>query len=427
MIRKLVLLVYNLLLPVVFLLGFPGWVVKMLKRGGYGTGLLERFSWYDRELEYEPAGVVYVHAVSVGEVLIALKLISEWQGRYPEDSFVLAPTTTTGLLVAKEKAPQGVRVIYSPLDFKWVLRRVFKRFEPKQIVLIEAEAWPNMLDLANQVKIPVGLANARLSARSEKRYKQFSGFVEPMFEMIDRACVQERSDLNRWASVGIRKDRIEVTGSIKFDQSGSAVPQKRAEFQAMLDAFGRGRKVVMAISTHAGEEAYIGEVVKELGDEVLYVAVPRHAERREEVSRDLRSLEYEVVLRSAFSSPSCPEQACLVVDSTGELRDWTAHADVVVVGKSFLGEGGQNPTEAIAAKVPVVVGPHMGNFEPLVSMLKSAGAVCPVTSSSELKSALEKCLHGGLDVVKQVEAAYDVLHVHQGATGRTVEILRVVG
>lgn len=425
MMRRAVLLIYNLLLPVVFLLGFPGWVVKMLKRGGYGTGLLERFSWYDREVEYEPAGVVYVHAVSVGEVMIALKLLNEWRLRYPEDIFVLAPTTTTGLLVAKEKAPEGVRVIYSPLDFKWVLRRVLRRFEPKQIVLIEAEAWPNMLNLANKKKIPVGLANARLSARSERRYKKFSGFVEPMFGMIDRACVQERADLNRWASVGIRKDRIEVTGSIKFDQSGAAVPRKREEFQRMIDAFGRGRKVVMAISTHPGEEKCIGEVVRELGDDVLYVPVPRHAERREEVSRDLRSLGYEVVLRSVFRSIGCPQKACLVVDSTGELRDWTAHADVVVVGKSFLGEGGQNPTEAIAAKVPVVAGPAMGNFEPLVTMLKSAGGICSVRSQEELKSALLRCLEYGVDVVKQVEAAGEVLHVHQGATARTVEILRV--
>ncbi|GAA5494570.1 3-deoxy-D-manno-octulosonic acid transferase [Rubritalea halochordaticola] len=424
MIGAAVLLLYNLLLPLVFLLGFPGWLIKMLKRGGYGTGLLERFAWYDESVEYEPAGVVYVHAVSVGEVMIALKLIHQWQADYPQDRFVLAPTTTTGLLVAKEKAPVGVRVVYSPLDFRWVLQRVFKRFEPKQIVLIEAEAWPNMLGVAKRMGVPVGLANARLSSRSERRYKKFSGFVEPMFGMIDQACVQERADLNRWASVGIRRDRIEVTGSIKFDQLGAAGPQRRGEFQRMLDVFGEGRKVVMAISTHAGEEAYIGGVVQNLGEEVLYVAVPRHAERRQEVARSLKSLGYEVVLRSAFHGPRESDEACLIVDSTGELRDWTAHADVVVVGKSLLGEGGQNPTEAIAAGVPVVAGPSMGNFEPLVSMLRDAGGIAIVRDEGELLSALRRCLEGGVEVAKQCGAALEVLHVHQGAAARTVEILR---
>lgn len=420
--RCLVLGIYNLLLPLVFVVGFPGWLVKMLKRGGFGTGLLERFGFFKEEREFESCGVVYVHAVSVGEVLIALKLIREWLMRYPGDRFVLAPTTSTGHAVARASAPDGVRVIYSPLDFGFVLRSVFKRFEPKQIVLIEAEVWPNMLAVAEGMGIAVGLANARLSARSERRFLKVSGLVRPMFGMIGRACVQEKGDRERWAAVGIDLEAIEVTGSIKFDQGGASLPTRRDEFQWMIDGVGAGKRVVMAVSTHAGEEKFLGEAVKELGDGVVYVVVPRHAERRAEVAKDLRGVGFRPVLRSDFRSGAGD---CLVVDSTGELRDWTAHADVVLIGKSFLGEGGQNPTEAIAARVPVVTGANMGNFEPLVSMLVKAGGLVKVASVEELVSALRDALDGGEKVDQQVDAALEVLAVHQGATGRTVEVLRI--
>ena len=421
----MVRVLYNLLLPLVLVLGVGPWVIKMLKRGGFGTGLLERVGIYKESIDFEPSGVVYVHAVSVGEVLIALKLIAAWQVEHPQDTFVLAPTTATGHAVAIESAPANVRVIYSPIDLPFVVANVFKRFEPRQIVLIESEVWPNLLSMASKRGIPITVGNARLSARSERRYQKVGWLVKPIFALFDKVGVPEEADKLRWQSIGVPAPALEVTGSIKFDQSGAASAQKRPEFQQMIDGFGADRPVVMALSTHAGEEKLIATAMQEVAGNALCVIVPRHAERRAEVKADLESLGYEVVLRSDYKKPNSPEKACFVIDSTGEMRDWTAQASVAIVGKSFLGKGGQNPTEAIAARVPVITGPDMSNFEPLVSMLKKAKGIVSVESPSELAGAIDKLLNDNYPSTTMLDDAIGVLKLHQGATARTVKALRI--
>ena len=420
--RSLVILAYNLILPFFFILSFPLWLIKMAKRGGIGSGLLERFSWFEEQAEFEKQGVVYIHAVSVGEVLIAIKLIKEWLVQYPDERILLVPTTATGNAVAKEHAPEGVRVIYSPLDFSFIVTRVFNRFQPKQIILMESEIWPNLLNVARKMKIPVSIANARLSARSEGRYQKLGFMLKPLLEMISMLCAQDEGDQQRWVNVGVDESKVVVTGSVKFDQSGAVKPQQREGFSAMLDTVGGGANVpvVMAISTHAGEEAWIAEALSSRKNDLLLVIAPRHAERRSEVKLDLEGVGYSVMLRSENLSQS----DCLIIDSTGELRDWTAHADVVIVGKSILGKGGQNPTEAMAAGVPVIVGPFMRNFEPLVSDLKSQGGVTEIITEKELEQAVMDLL-GNADLrSKQTVAAKEVLKSHQGATIRTVDVLK---
>lgn len=420
----LIRLIYNLLLPLVLLLGVGPWVLKMLKRGGFGTGLLERIGIYQEELDFEPSGVVYIHAVSVGEVLIALKLIAAWQEQFPEDEVVLAPTTATGHAVAVEQAQASVRVIYSPVDIPIVVRLMLRRFEPKQIVLIESEVWPNLLAMADKRGIPITVGNARLSARSERRYLKLKSLVWPIFSLFSKVGVPEVADKQRWGNIGVPDDSLVVTGSIKFDQQGAATPQRRSEFQEMLDSFGVGRKVVMALSTHAGEEALIAQAL--LGVDALCVIVPRHAERRDEVKSDLAKLGYDVVLRSQFEKRvQRSGGSCFVIDSTGEMRDWTAHADVAIIGKSFLGKGGQNPAEAIAAGVPVITGPDMSNFEPLITMLRKVRGVEVLSGPAELTDAVGRALERDFIDSDQLENAKDILKSHQGATQRTVNALRV--
>lgn len=415
--------VYNILMPFLILLGVGPWVIKMLKRGGFGTGLLERVGIYKESIDFEASGVVYVHAVSVGEVLIALKLIEAWHTEHPQDRFVLAPTTATGHAVAVNSATEFVRVIYCPIDFPFVLAGMIKRFEPKQIVLVESEVWPNLLAMAAKRGIPITVANARLSASSERRYLKLKSLVQPIFSLFARVGVPELADKQRWQNIGVSADSLEVTGSIKFDQAGAAAPQQRSQFKEMLDLFGGDRKIVMALSTHAGEEALIAEAM--LGIDALCVIVPRHAERRDEVRSNLQKLGYEVVLRSQFKQASDPAGACFVIDSTGEMRDWTAHADVAIVGKSFLGKGGQNPAEAIAAGIPVITGPDMSNFEPLVTMLREVKGIEQLTDISELRGAIAASLDGDFENPDQLDAAKKVLGLHQGATQRTVEYLRI--
>jgi len=395
--------------------------MKMLKRGGFGSGLLERFSFYREEGFFEKQGAVYIHAVSVGEVLVAIKLIKVWLGKYPDERFLLVPTTATGHAVAREHAPQGVRVIYSPLDFSFILRRVFRRFEPKQIVLIESEIWPNMLRVAEKMGIPVQIANARLSPRSEKRYLKLGFILRPLLGMLDKLCALDASDQFRWEAVGVDREKVLVTGSVKFDQSGVAKPMLREDFTEMLEGVSYGKKVVMAISTHAEEEAWITSGLREIWNQVCLVIVPRHAERRAEVKRELEAVGCEVVLRSEYTEKS---GACLVVDSTGELRDWTAHADLVIVGKSIIGKGGQNPTEAMSVSVPVICGPNMRNFEPLVTQLKVMGGIGIFDGKTEMLGYVRKLLFEDNGERKsQTAAALKMLESHQGATLRTVNFL----
>jgi len=418
---RLVLGLYRLLLPLLFLIALPGWLVRMGRRGGFGSGLRERFSIYSRPEESEPCAEVHLHSVSVGETMIALKLIRAWQGRSPGKRFVLAVGTATGHAVAVEANLEGVRVTYAPFDFPICVSRYLNRFEPSQIVLVEGEAWPHLLLACRKRGVPVRLVNARLSPRSEARYRKVASIVRPVFGMLDAVAAQEPADIARWETLGVSRDKITVTGSSKFDPGAAALPATRAEFGAMLDAFGKDRPVILAASTHGDEEAWIGKALHQSG--ALYAVVPRHAERRAEVRSALEAEGYEVILRSAFHPPRDPSKACFVIDSTGELRDWTAHAALVVIGKSILGIGGQNPAEAILARRPLLFGPHMENFEPLASSLVAANGAVRFRDRPAFLDALRDLLSNPARREQMCDEASRILNVHAGATGRILDLL----
>jgi 3-deoxy-D-manno-octulosonic-acid transferase len=404
------LLIYRLLLPLLFLAAFPGWIVKMLRRGGFGTRLGERAAIYRTETEFEPHGAVHIHAVSVGEALLALKLIREWLLQEPGRRFVLATGTATGHAVATSAVIPSVRVTYAPLDFRFMVRRYLKRFEPAQIVLIEGEAWPHLLLACRRRGIPVSLVNARMSPRS-------------LFAMLDAVAIQEAEDAEIWRDLGVPPERIHHTGSLKFDPGGGgARPVRRPEFQEMLDAFGKNRRVVLAASTHAGEAAWIAAAIRAAAPDALPVIVPRHAERRAEVRTELERAGFEAVLRSSFQPPDDGRDHVLVIDSTGELRDWTAHADVVIIGKSFLASGGQNPGEAIIAEKPVIFGPHMENFQPLADRLVAANGCIRTLDETELRKAIVTALDPQA-AAAMIRSATRILERHEGATQRTIALL----
>ena len=414
------LLIYRLLLPPLFLAAFPGWIVKMLRRGGFGTGLGERLAIYKSPLEFEPCGAVHVHAVSVGESLLALKLIRAWKLRDADQRFVLATGTATGHAVATAAGIPDVRVTYSPLDFPWMVGIYLKRFEPSRIILIEGEAWPHMLLACRRKQIPVSLVNARMSPRSARRYRRFAAWVRPVFSMLDAVAIQEAEDADIWEDLGVDRKKIHLTGSLKFDPDG-AVPTKRPAFQNLLDAFGN-RPVVLAASTHVGEDAWIATAIREAAPDALAVIVPRHAERRAEVTAELQAAGHPVVLRSNFTPERITPSHVLVIDSTGELRDWTAHADVVIIGKSFLETGGQNPCEAILAGKPVIFGPHMENFEPLASRLVASESCLRVSDQNSLVLAIRQAMDP-LKSASMTRHATSVLATHEGATERILDLL----
>ncbi|MEI6676441.1 MAG: glycosyltransferase N-terminal domain-containing protein, partial [Verrucomicrobiota bacterium] len=272
------LAIYRLLLPLLFLAAFPGWIVKMLRRGGCGTRLGERVARYAGSLDADPRGAVHLHAVSVGEAMLALKLIREWHLRTPEQPFVLATGTATGHAVATTAQLAHVRVTYAPLDFPSMVRRYLRHFAPSQIILIEGEAWPNLLVACRSLNLPVSLVNARLSPRSAARYRRFAAWVRPVFGMLDALAIQDPEDAAIWQQLGVAAEKIHATGSLKIDPGSGQPPTRQPEFQALLDALaGPGRPIILAASTHAGEEPWIASAIRHAVPDALILIAPRHA------------------------------------------------------------------------------------------------------------------------------------------------------
>ena len=421
--RFIFLLIYNLLLPVFLVISIPGYLIKMKKRGGFGTGLSERFGIYRKPASQEPQGGLYVHAVSVGETFIALKFIREWCKTHSEP-VILATSTATGHQVARDAALPNVRPLYSPLDVPGLAGRCLDRFKPRAVVLIEAELWPNFAEACHSRKIPMVMVNARLSPRSEGRYAKVRGITQLLFERLTALAAQNENDKGRFARIGVNPDIITAPGSIKFDVMGDAPKEIREDFRSILDTLRGGKPVVLAASTHAGEEALIATAIREAG--AFPLIVPRHAERRPQVTADLQQAGFTPLLRTAGEIPAeIPANVCYVADTTGELRDWTALADAVIIGKSFLAKGGQNPVEAIAARKPVITGPDMTNFADLVALLKADDAIV-CCEAGELAAEIRKALSNTPAIQERTQRAFNALHVHSGATRRTVELVETL-
>jgi 3-deoxy-D-manno-octulosonic-acid transferase len=418
--------IYNLLWPIGLLLFLPRYLFKMFRRGGYRTKFGQRLGWYDTDVRLRLAEQrsTWLHAVSVGEVAIALKLAKALRDLEPDLRCVLTTTTTTGFAFASKSAWPWIEVMYSPLDFWPIIRGAFELVQPARIILVEAEVWPNFVAIAHARRIPVALVNARLSPRSERRLHRFRFFVVPTFQLLDLLCAQQPEDADRWAAIGVRHDRIHVVGSIKYDPANISIdptiPQK-----ILRDLRLENSLVLLCGSTHRGEEEALARISRDLRaqfPDIFLIIAPRHIERAGEIRRTLEQLGLRVVLRSRLGDTNVPPD-CLLIDSTGELRDWYAVATVVFVGKSLTAHGGQNPVEAIAAGKPVVFGPHMENFAALArALLEKRGAI-RVSSTIELQEAIVDLLRDDTLRGNLAANARTVLEKHRGATARTAQLI----
>lgn len=432
-----ILLIYNVCLPVVLLLSLPGYIVKMIRRGGYSGHLRQRFGFYPKEIDEKLKGgndAIWVHAVSVGEVLIAVKMIEELKRQRPEQAVVLSTTTSTGMAVAKDRCADMV-VIYSPLDFPWIVFAALRRIQPSQLVLVEAEVWPNLVCVAQRKGIPVSLINARLSDRSERRLAAFGFLVRPIYSLLDRVLVQSEDDISRMQNIGVRAEVIQLVGSIKYDLDMASKPELVETLEKELSRLfgGEVRPVLLAGSTHKGEEEMIGKACLKIGGAVpglFYIVVPRHFERTEKILARLRKAGLRPFLRTDMALEgrgSCRsaigQYDTLVVNTTGELLAWYFVANIAVIGKSFLSTGGQNPVEAILAGKPVITGPDMSNFASLMRGLEKAGGVRKVADMDELVVAVKEILTEPEEAERMTQAALSVLADHKGATERTAGIL----
>jgi 3-deoxy-D-manno-octulosonic-acid transferase len=307
------------------------------------------------------------------------------------------------------------------------MRRAFSVIRPARILLIEAEVWPNLAGEAHTRRIPLVLVNARLSPRSERRYRRFRFFVAPIFRLLDLVCVPEGKDIERWTALGVPRDRIDVTGSIKFDPDAQSESQAIAtSLRDVLPTFSPDSLVLFGGSTHHGEEKILAEIFLRLRQQFpplrLFIA-PRHVERLQEVRADLAAFPLRIVLASESLQGRAADADCILLDTTGELQQWYAIATVVFVGKSLTTRGGQNPVEPIFAGKPVVFGPHMENFASLAKRLVSRNGAIQVADVDSLRRAVAELLRDGDARKRLVQNARAALIEHQGATGRTAALI----
>jgi 3-deoxy-D-manno-octulosonic-acid transferase len=419
-------LIYNLLFPFALLLFLPGYIIKMFRRGNYRNKFGQRLGLYDRvtrsKLARQPN--TWMHAVSVGEVMIALKLAAKMKERELDLHLALTTTTTTGFALAHRQAPEWIEVLYSPLDFWPLMQRAFAVIRPVRVVLVEAEVWPNLTAIAHRQKIPLALVNARLSPRSEGRFRRFKFFVRPYFQKLDLICVQEAEEAPRWQSLGVNSGRIEIVGSIKFDPEDECARPETPRHVLRNLGVDPARPILLGGSTHPGEEEILARTFCELRTafpDLFLVIAPRHVERAHEIEAELRPFRLTIARRQAPSSPDKID--CLLLDTTGELRDWYAVATVVFIGKSLTARGGQNPVEAILAGRPVVFGPHMENFAALARSLVEAGGAIQLRDQTGLTNTLAALLEDPAKRQSLVQEARKVLDRHRGATARTAQLL----
>src|SRR5438094_535702 len=423
--------IYNLLWPLGLLFFLPGYFTKMLRRGGYREKFGQRLGIYDRRLRarLSKQRSTWLHAVSVGEVNVALKLANALRTHEPDLHCALTTTTTTGFALARKNAPLWIEVMYTPLDYWPIMRRAFSFIRPVRIVLVEAEIWPNLAAEAHARRIPLALVNARLSARSERRYRQFRFFIAPTFRLLDLVCVPEKEDAKRWAALGVSQDRIRLTGSIKYDPAGldQVAELQETAHPVSLNHLEPESPVLFGGSTHRGEEEVLANIFLRLRQQFpslrLFIA-PRHVERLREIRAHLDALRLRVTLASELCGRQEINDAdCVLLDTTGELQRWYHIATVVFMWKSLTAHGGHNPVEPILAGRPVVFGPHMDNFTILARQLVGRNGAIEVRDIDSLERIITKLLRDSGARQRLVQNAREVLSAHEGATARAAALI----
>lgn len=419
-------LLYNLLFPFAFLAILPRYLARMFRRGDFQRDFGQRFARYDPALrgEFAKGEWIWVHAVSVGEFLVALKLLGELHRRHPSWRFVVSSTTSTAHALALGCRQSWWVPVYTPVDFPPFVRRALDVVHPRAVVLVESEMWPNFVWTAAGRSMPVLLVNARVSPRSARRYRRFAALLRAVTRHLSAVGVQEEEHAVLWEHLGVPPGKLHLTGSVKYDPETD--PSSPRDFRAVLDGlgFGRNEPVLLAGSTHEGEEAILAEALRAVRGEfpeARLLIAPRHVERSEKIAAALASSGFLVARRTAEPGGAAPD--ILLLDTTGELRDWYACADVVFVGKSLCGSGGQNPVEAVLAGRPVLFGPHMENFAALRDALIASGGAIEVRDAGSLARETSRLFADPALRERMVAGAQSALHPHRGATARTADLV----
>ncbi|UZE95756.1 lipid IV(A) 3-deoxy-D-manno-octulosonic acid transferase [Alkalimarinus alittae] len=351
------------------------------KAPAYAARWLERFALFPQQSLNKP---IWVHAVSVGETIAAAPLIKSLQQRYPERDIVVTTMTPTGSERVQALFGDSVFHVYAPYDLPSSVKRFLRKIKPEMLIIMETELWPNIVHCTARSGAPVILANARLSERSARGYQRVRFIAQPMLRGLSRIVAQNAADADRFKLAGAEEGRVVVSGSIKFDFSiDSSITTKSHDLKLQ---WGKNRPVWIAASTHQGEDQPALDAHKKLlkqWPDALLIIVPRHPERFKSVYQLCTRAGYKTAKRSSKDMLDETVQV-LLADTMGELMLFYAAADVAFVGGSLIESGGHNPLEPAALKMPVIMGPHIFNFEGICHELSAAGGLKFVGSAELL-------------------------------------------
>ena len=380
--RYLYSALFYLLLPVILL----RMLLRSRRAPAYRRRLAERFGLFPAPTALRGRPVIWVHAVSVGETLAAAPLIESLLRDYPDYGIVVTTTTPTGSDRVRDLFAERVFHVYSPWDIPGGVKRFLARVDPQLLVIMETELWPNLLHYCHAANCPIVLANARLSERSARGYARFSALTRRMLQQLSVVACQSPADGERFLALGLPAERLQVTGSIKFDlELDRELRDRAAALRRDI-----GRPVILASSTHLGEDEIILAAFRSVREQVpdaLCLLVPRHPERVDSVY-ELCVAEGWRVRRRSSGEAVVGEDDILLGDTMGELRLLSGVASVAVIGGSFIEHGGQNVLEAAAWGVPVVTGPHMFNFSEISELLELAGGMIRLENPADLGRCL---------------------------------------
>ena len=416
------MLLYSALLMVAAALGAPVWGWRMLRQGRYRQGLRQRLGAVAPLLQaaVKDKPVVWLHAVSVGEVMAATRLLRELDAALPGHVVVVSTTTPTGQRVAQERFGAD-RVFFFPLDFAFAVRSYLRVLQPQLLVLMESELWPRMLVECSRTGVPVAVVNARVSDRSLPRYRALRGLWRPLLQHVSLLLAQSADDARRWVSIGMPEGRVRVSGNLKFDVQEAAESPLAGQLRSHMPPHAR---VIVCGSTHDGEEAVLLDCVRSfLPDQEVVILAPRHPERVSQVESLAHQRGVGTVRLSQWKLAPAPilTDTVLLVDSVGELSALYSLAHVAFVGGSLVPRGGQNPLEPARYGVPVIMGEHYENFRGIVSAMQAAGAITLVTAQS-VCGALETAVATEF-TESQRARSQGLFQRESGATRRTVAAL----
>jgi len=415
--------------------GAPWWLWRMATTHKCREGLFERLGRIRRRLvsTSAPAGerpLIWLHAVSVGEVLAVTRLVRTLESALPGTLIVVSTTTRTGQALARERFESN-RVFYCPLDLPWAVRAYLNALQPRMLILAETEFWPNLLHGCFSRGIPVVVVNARISNRSWPRYQRLRRLWRPLLSRLSRVLAQSQIDADRLLALGCLPDRVSVTGNLKFDVRAA----QESEATRLLKSMAAGLRVVVAGSTLEGEESALADAWPRLlaaDSELVLVLAPRHPERFSVVAALLEKSGLPWCKRSDwYSEPSAAARATralrpgeiVLLDTIGELASVYSLASVAFVGGSLVPAGGHNPLEPAQFAVPIVMGPHYANFVAIVESLRSHDAM-RIAAKEDLASILIELLRDRVAAGAMGARAKEVFDRQAGATDRCVAAIR---